>query len=186
MIGRFQFLIVIILSSFLVNMAIATNNNYILGIRRSENDKTFDDESITVQQAIIELVNERMNDIYNIIIENQSTYVLENGAIDKKLNELNSTLPLSENTKFQFINVNRPNATFNPSPDSPIEYIPLKSNLVSYVSPVLNYYTIKAYLSDEIVEKVEQLPNVISCKKSAKLGRPERPVIRPSTGKKNN
>ncbi|OUM61199.1 hypothetical protein PIROE2DRAFT_62659 [Piromyces sp. E2] len=161
-------------------MTIAENNYYIIGIRRSENDKNFDKESPTVKEAIVELVNERMNNIYDIINNNKDTFIQENGELDEKLNELNTTLPIPENAKFNFINNNRPEANINPSPDSPVEYIPLNSKLVSHICPILNYYAIRAYLSDAIVEQVKQLPNIISCEKSIKMERP-RKLVKPNT-----
>jgi len=45
-----------------------------------------------------------------------------------------------------------------------VEYTPMKSELVKSICPVLNYYVIRAYLSDEVVKIIKGLPNVISCK----------------------
>jgi len=69
------------------------NAYYIVSIRRNETDKSYDNETGRVQAAIDELVNERMNDIYNIIRNNQDTYILEDGIIDEKLDEF-ETIPV--------------------------------------------------------------------------------------------
>jgi len=47
-----------------------------------------------------------------------------------------------------------------------IEYIPIESSLVIHICPVLNYYVVIAYLSDDVVDEIRKLPNVISCTKS--------------------
>eukprot|EP00833_Pecoramyces_ruminatium_P006383 jgi/Orpsp1_1/1180415/evm.model.c7180000073349.1 len=52
------------------------------------------------------------------------------------------------------------------SGNSTIEYIPFESILVKHVCPVLNYYAISAYLSEEAAEIVCKLSNVVNCEKS--------------------
>ncbi|ORX52545.1 hypothetical protein BCR36DRAFT_582492 [Piromyces finnis] len=143
-------------------MVHARNSFYIIGIKRSEQDKDFDQETYDVQQSIVELVNDRMNTIYDIISKNVVSY----GEKDAIIKELYETLPLPKDSKFLFINNNRPKSNFKPNPNSRINYISINSKLVKYVCPVLNYYTIKAYLSDTIVKQVEQLPNIIYCEES--------------------
>ena len=60
------FLIVILLN-FIISIN-AINTNYIVAIRRKKSDKKYDHESLEVQRKIDELVNDRMNDIYEIIL----------------------------------------------------------------------------------------------------------------------
>jgi len=103
------FLIFLIFNYF-INVY-AENNCYICAVIRKEKDKYYDDESEKVQTKIDVLVNERMNDIYYIIKENKHTYILENGKMDKKLKELESSTnekrhlenkKLNEYIKFNF------------------------------------------------------------------------------------
>ena len=177
----------------------AENNYYIVSIRRSENDKEYDKESEEIQNAIDNLVNDRMNDIYEIIIDNADTYILENGEKDEKLNELeNISLKkrnnINKNINYIFNNTNRPKSNnyklnfnsksnnykrnFNStefeienglSNNDDEEYIYIDSNLINHICPVANYYAINVYLSDDIVEEVMKLPNVIDCEKSVEM-----------------
>jgi len=150
----------------------ASNNDYVISIRRSKEDADYDEASKIIQYEIDELINDRMNDIYDIISDNENTYVLEDGKIDEKLNELYSPKLKKRNernTKFRFINRNRPQKSFNSnkrSLDPDNEEIEIESELVTHLCPTLNYYIVSAYLSDEIVEKVKKLPNVINIQKS--------------------
>eukprot|EP00833_Pecoramyces_ruminatium_P015252 jgi/Orpsp1_1/1189284/evm.model.d7180000070872.1 len=143
------------------------NNNYIVSIRRSVKDKEYDNADVEVQRAIDELVNDRMNDIYEIISKNVHTY----GKQDEKLNELKKVglmkRDLHQNLRFK--NKNRIQSYHNyikRSSNSTETEIEIESELVSHICPILNYYAIKAYLSDDIVEKVKKLPNVVRCEKS--------------------
>ncbi|ORX78349.1 subtilisin-like protein [Anaeromyces robustus] len=169
---------IIVFFNYFIN-TLAENSFYICSIRKSENDKVYDDESVKVQNEINELVNDRMNDIYNLIEDNKGTFILENGKLDEKLNEiesLNLRKRNDENKKLYFINPNRVDSndiniykrSFN-STDSDVEYIPVELNILHHISPILNYYTILVYLSDELVDQVQALPNVISCEKSFKI-----------------
>lgn len=181
------FLIVISLNYFITNV-LAENYYYIVSIRRNKNDKYYDKATILDQYAIDELVNDRMNDIYDLIFEYKWTYILKNGKDDEKLKEFKTSTLLRKRDgimnnkifKFRFINKNRQNTQFNKyrrslnetttttsssSNENEIEYIPFESELVSHVCPVLNYYVVRVYLSDEVAEKVKKLPNVIDCQK---------------------
>jgi len=182
-----------------ISNVLAGNHNYIISIERNEKDANYDEASQRIQEAIDELVNDRMNDIYNIISDHEETYVSENGQQDKKLKELEeiklrkrhnseeeekekeeeshhslgSGNPLPR--KFRFINRNRPrNGTLvtkrsEEALNEGEEEITLESELVSHISPVLNYYTVVAYLSDDIVDEVKKLPNVIAVERSRTL-----------------
>ncbi|ORX79575.1 subtilisin-like protein [Anaeromyces robustus] len=124
-----------------------------------------------------------MNDIYDIISENQDTYVQKDNKQDELLNELKTTSQLKKrylnkdnkyNKKYLFINRNRPQQnyhfkrSFNSTEgyDEIEKYIPIESKLVSLLCPVLNYYAIRVYLSEEIIKEIVKLPNVIHCEKS--------------------
>ncbi|KAG4107796.1 subtilisin-like protein [Neocallimastix lanati (nom. inval.)] len=162
---------IVVVFNYFIGMTLAENAYYIVGIKRNDEDNDYDKESIQVQQAIDELVNERMNDIYTIINDNRDTYLLENGEMDEFVNELESTDLIKRHVSndhghkmFLFINHKRSlNYSLNKRSD---EMIPFKSNVVSHICPIRNYYTVSAYLSNTIVDKVSQLPNVIFVKKS--------------------
>jgi len=170
---RFNFILsTIALLSCLTSTVFADNHYYIIKIKRNGNDASYDEATESVKNAIDELVNERMNDIYNIIDENQETYRLGNGQIDEKLNELESNTLIKRNEGhkvYKFINKNRLERNGINVTKRNDEYIPIESTLVSHVAPVLNYYIIKAYLSDDLVDKVRQLDNVESVGKSSNL-----------------
>jgi len=169
----------VVVFNYLIEVTFAKNNYYIIGIRRDVNDKNYDDESTQIQQAINELVNERMNDIYNIIENNRDTYILENGEMDEKLDELDSIglikrsnpfkddheVDNSNTMKFIFIDNKR---NLHQQYKRSDNLIPFKSYLVDHICPIQNYYTVRAYLSEAIVPKVEVLPNVIFCGESVK------------------
>ncbi|ORX65762.1 hypothetical protein BCR32DRAFT_297667 [Anaeromyces robustus] len=157
----------ILINSF-INFTMAENNYYIISIRRDENDKSYDSETGSIQKAINELVNERMNDIYDIIQNNQETFKI-NGMEDEKLNELKNKEVISRNSsnkKFKFINHNRPETEENKISDENL--IPFDSKLVGFICPISNYYAVRAYLSKEIVEKVKELPNVLYIEENRK------------------
>ncbi|ORY22719.1 hypothetical protein LY90DRAFT_707046 [Neocallimastix californiae] len=159
-------------------MVCSENCNYIISIRRNESDNNYDDETEEIQSIINALVNDRMNEIYHIIYNNKDSYILKDGTMDKNLKELES-FPADEhingNKRFQFIDKNRSKNNSNIILKSNIEYIPIESKLINHICPILNYYTIRAYLSDSIVDKVKQLPNVIDCQKSQRIERPKIP-----------
>ncbi|ORY22718.1 subtilisin-like protein [Neocallimastix californiae] len=172
------------------------NAYYIVSIRRNETDKSYDNETGCVQSAIDELVNERMNDIYNIIRNNQDTYILKDGLIDEKLDEFEAIPVLvkkrddnveesDDETKiedeieepeklvFNFVNKNRPSRNVQSSNvNKNTNYVSIESKLISHICPISNYYAIKVYLSDDIIDKVKNLDNIISCRKSSKLEKP--------------
>ncbi|ORX79667.1 hypothetical protein BCR32DRAFT_328040 [Anaeromyces robustus] len=173
-------LIIVILFNYFIDVVYSENAHYIVSILRKESDITFDDESQEVQLQIEKLVNDRMNDIYDVIEDNKESYTLENGEQDQKLEEL-ETNPLRKRgdkpTQYLFINprkknnhlkrsIELSNSNYFNSTDSNIEYIPIKSKLVNHICPIKNYYAINVYLSDETAEIVCHLPNVINCEKS--------------------
>ncbi|ORX81488.1 hypothetical protein BCR32DRAFT_327302 [Anaeromyces robustus] len=169
----FLFIAIIILTNFCISVY-SENAYYIIGIQRKKLDKNFDYEN----HEIDELVNDRMNDIYDVIQENKESYSLENGEMDQKLDELNSSTLKKRNNKnkrFLFINKIRPNNSFykrslnnteDYNLDDLYEYIPFESQLISHICPISNYYTVVAYLSDEALEAVRTLDNVLYCEKS--------------------
>eukprot|EP00833_Pecoramyces_ruminatium_P001180 jgi/Orpsp1_1/1175212/evm.model.c7180000053020.1 len=219
---KYYLIIIIIFNYFFLNV-LAENKYYLISIKRNPNDKEYDKAGQKVQDAIDELVNDRMNDVYDIIEENKETFKTKNGKYDEKLEELTIYSKLRKrdeeesdgkrNFKFSFINTNRlkknnknnkinnnnnnnnsnnnnkiktnnkknnknnnkynknnnkynknnNNASINSINEHDIEYIPIKSELVKHICPVLNYYVIMAYLSESIVSKIKALPNVIDC-----------------------
>ncbi|KAL6632130.1 hypothetical protein U3516DRAFT_837395 [Neocallimastix sp. 'constans'] len=160
---------------FNIILIYAENENYIVAIRRSKNDKKYDYESPEIQKKIDELVNDKMNDIYEIIDDNKETYILENGQMDEKLKELDNSVVVrkrsNKNHKFIFTDGNRKyrnkrSLELNQlSNNSTEEYIPIESVLVNHLCPISNYYTINVYLSEETQKIVCKLDNVIYCEK---------------------
>ncbi len=86
----------------------AENANYIIAIRREKSDKNYIHETKNVQEKIDQLVNDRMNDIYEIIEEKKDTFFSDNNENNKNLNELNNSIQLkkrsNKKSKFYFIN----------------------------------------------------------------------------------
>jgi len=172
------FLIIVAFNCF-INVY-AENSYYVCAVLRKEKDDYYDEETEKVQNKIDKLVNERMNDIYTIIKENKHTYTLKNGKMDKKLEELESSSNEKRslgNKKFLFVNEKRSTNQFRSqnlykrsvSSSDDDDLIPLNSELVGHVCPIKNYYAIRVYLSDAIIEKVESLPNIKYCEKSFEL-----------------
>ena len=176
--NRFSLIFLIVVTfNYFVNV-IAENSYYICAVIRKEKDDYYDDATEKVQTKIDKLVNERMNDIYTIIKENKHTYVLDNGKMDKKLNELESTNEKRDlgSKKLLFVNEKRSLNQFRSqslykrsSSNDDDDLIPHNSKLVSHICPIKNYYAIRVYLSDAILEKVESLPNIKYCEKSIEL-----------------
>jgi len=162
----------ILLSSNFIALIHSENSYYLVAILRKKTDKNYDDESQRVQNKIDELVNERMNDIYNVIEEKRDSYILENGELDSKLEELDS-LPLekrnNQRKKFLFANKSLRKRSLSNADNSTLEYIPFESELVNHVAPILNYYSISAYLSEETSKIVCNMDNVLYCEKSKAL-----------------
>ncbi|ORX75607.1 subtilisin-like protein [Anaeromyces robustus] len=157
----------------LFNIINAKNDYYVVSIQRNKDDDNYDSNK-KIQPVIDNLVNDRLNDIYNIIKENKDSYI-ENGKMDEKLKELDSpeiNKRFVDNTvkrKFFFINRNRrQNNIFKRSNNSTEEFIPVASKLVGPLCPIFNYYIVGAYLSDTTLEKVQKLSNVIRCEKNGK------------------
>jgi len=179
---HFFLFIIIILLNYCISIY-TKNAYYIVAIIREETDQNYYDESKEIQYKIDKLVNDRMNDIYDIIIDNKESYLLQNGEMDKKLDELNEipSEKLNDKTKqFLFINKNKsnnnskdylnnnPNPYFN-SNNTTIEYIPFQSNLIRHVCPINNYYAISVYLSELTLKKIHKLENIHYYEESLKL-----------------
>jgi len=168
----FLFIKVVIFNYF-INKVIAENSYYIVAIQRNEADKNYYNASEQIQNAIDELVNDRMNDMYDIIDENKETFISENGEMDEKLEELKSFELTKRNIhqkkrKLRFINNNDLlKNKFNKSYDtnSTDDSIPFESVIVSHLCPIYNYFTVKVYLSEKIVHKIEKLKNVLYVEK---------------------
>ncbi|KAG4084374.1 hypothetical protein H8356DRAFT_1436230 [Neocallimastix lanati (nom. inval.)] len=139
------------------------NDYYIISILRKKSDINYNDVSHKIQNIINKLVNDKMNNIYDIIDDDKYIIVFENGRLYKKLEELEA------NSLRKFINKNRPQKLLKRSTTSTIDYIPIESNLVNHICPVLNYYTVKVYLLKEVVKKVKKLKIFIRVMKSLKL-----------------
>eukprot|EP00833_Pecoramyces_ruminatium_P017663 jgi/Orpsp1_1/1191695/evm.model.d7180000087890.1 len=165
------FTIVIIFNYFI--SVYSKNSNFIITIQRKKSDKNYDDKSLEEQLKTDEFVNDKMNDVYDVIIENKDTY-----GNDKKLEELNS-LPKRKrdnnqrNVVLVFKNRTRPNKNLQKrsleitnSGNVTVEYIPYESDLIKHVCPVLNTYAISAYLSEEVAKIVCKMDNIIDCVKS--------------------
>jgi len=158
-------------------VVLAKNHYYIISIRRNESDIEYDKSTKNIQYAIDNFVNDRMNDIYNIIYENENTYTLDNGKKDSKLEEL-KLYKLEKRSNYRkrliFKDRNRvkdykTNGNKRSVDTNEVEEIEIESDLVSPICPILNYYAVRAYLSDNIVDIVKQIPNVIAVERSKKL-----------------
>lgn len=177
-----KFLLITII--FILNYCIGVfseNAYYIVGILRNDSDDNYDEADQNIKNEIDKLVNDRMNDIYEVIENNKDSYILDNGEMDKKLEELNSSQLKKRNNRNQrllfkndirptdrFINNNNSKRSFSSvSENDNIEYISFESNLVSHICPIFNYYTINAYLSDFTSNIVCIFNNVIYCKKAS-------------------
>jgi len=186
----FYFVIVVMFNYFIFKVS-AENDFYMITLRRNSSDGEYYKESETFQNQIDELVNDRMNDVYDIITDNKEIYVNEEGKPDKNLEEIERTFKLRKRYdneiskpkkyKFKFINEikskkkktnksnkskNRKTKTKIDNNEKNIEYITYHSNLVKHICPIKNYYIIVAYLSDIIIDKIKLLPNVINIKKT--------------------
>lgn len=109
------YLIIVVFFNYFICNVFAENNYYIVSIRKSPNAHEYDKAPEQEQNSLDELVNDRMNDIHEIIIDNNKTYVLENGKLDEKVeNELAMTSQLKkrsfnetmENKKYKYIFMN--------------------------------------------------------------------------------
>ncbi|ORX86667.1 subtilisin-like protein [Anaeromyces robustus] len=172
--------IVVIFNYFIINV-LAKNEYYLISIKGKSIE--YDKASKKDKNEINELVNDRMNDIYDVIIDNQGAY----GKNEEKIEEINEISKLrkrGEKTKLKFINHNRKEQEFdnditdntNDNNDKLLksrgmeeDLIPFDSELVIHVCPVADYYVVIAYIPESLVEEIKSLPNVISCRKSGKL-----------------
>jgi len=174
MFTRTLLILIIVIFNF-IEIVHSENSYYIVSVRRSQDDESYDEASSNIQQAIDELVNDRMNDIYDIIEENKDSYITPEGLVDQRLKELESHTLQKRNkrrVKFRFINRNRPESEKRfkkRAYENSIQYIPFESKLVYHICPISNYYAIRVYLSDVTAKKVEQLENVIRCTKDIQL-----------------
>ncbi|ORX83278.1 subtilisin-like protein [Anaeromyces robustus] len=177
--NHFLLFATIILLNFCVGV-FSQNDYYVVAILRKDTDNNYDDESKTIQDKIDQLVNDRMNDIYDVIEDNKDSYILKNGEMDEKLDELDSVQNRKRDNrtrKFLFINRARPNTTFHKrslenevnSGNSTVEYIPFESDLVSHVCPISNYYAITVYLNKKTLDIVSDLDNILYIEKSSTL-----------------
>lgn len=127
------------------------------------------DSESTDKQALLELVNDRMNEIYDIIYKNREIYRdYCNNDIDE---ELDTAYP--EGTKFLFVDELKQGT--NTSYD---DFIPLKSSLIKVgdyltreedgcsATASSGCHTIYAYLTENMVEGVKKLPNIVKMEKS--------------------
>jgi len=64
------------------------NDYYIISILRKKSDINYNDVSHKIQNIINKLVNDKMNNIYDIIDDDKYIIVFENGRLYKKLEEL--------------------------------------------------------------------------------------------------
>jgi len=165
---NYLFLSLVVIFNYFVINVLAKNEYYLISIKGDSNEE-YDKASKKIQRKIDSLVNDRMNDIYDVIAENREAY-----KDDKKIEEVAVTSQLrkrsDKQTKIQFINKNRPQKTgmsLNAADD--VELIPFESKLVVHIAPVSNYYVVIAYLPESLVKEVKKMPNVISVNKSHKL-----------------
>jgi len=176
--NNYFFSLIVLVFLNCVSFVHSENSYYIVAILRNKSDKYYNEESQTVRNKIDELVNDRMNDIYDVIEEKKETYALENGELDEKLDELESLPKEKRNEqrkKFLFLNKQdngfyKRSLELNKSDNSTSsEYIPFESNLVMHITDVLNYKLVSAYLSEETAKTVCNMKNVLYCKKNEKL-----------------
>jgi len=176
--NNYFFSLIVLIFLNCVSFVHSENSYYIVAILRNKSDKYYYKESQTVRNKIDELVNDRMNDIYDVIEKMKETYALENGELDEKLDELESLPKEKRNEqrkKFLFLNkqdngLYKRSLELNKSDNSTSsDYIPFESNLVMHITDVLNYKLVNAYLSDETAKTVCNMKNVLYCKKNEKL-----------------
>ncbi|OUM58542.1 carbohydrate-binding module family 1 protein, partial [Piromyces sp. E2] len=117
------------------------------------------DGESTDKPSLLKIVNERMNDIYEIIYNHKDKYrYFSNDAIDR---ELDTTYP--EGKKFLFVDELSQDSTFS-------DFIPMNSSLIklgNYLSGEENgcstssgCHTIYAYLTKDMVVEVKKLSNI--------------------------
>jgi len=186
----FFFVIVVIFNYCILN-TLAKNNFFIITIQRDVKDKKYYDYNFYDQSEFTEFVNDRMNEIYDIIVENKDTYNTKNETVDVNLGEIDNTNNLrkrhegDEIVKFDFFS-NRKNSLSkrsfghryypHPIPSSnstsfnyktkhgknKIRYIPIDSTLVKPICPILNSYAVNVYLSSSMVNEIKnRVPNII-------------------------
>jgi len=129
------------------------------------------DGKSTDKQALLELVNDRMNEIYDIIYKNGEIY---RDYCNNDINEeLDTTYP--EGTKFLFLDELKQGTT-----TSYDDLIPLKSSLIKVgnyltheedgcsatASVSSGCHTIYAYLTSDMVEEVKKIPNIVKIEES--------------------
>ncbi|ORX79051.1 subtilisin-like protein [Anaeromyces robustus] len=178
----FAFMVVVLFNYFI--NALADNDHYIITLKTKINLKDYDDDQ-NVKDAVDVFVNDKLNDMYDIIEENKDTYTLENGQMDERLEELDSVVMNKRHhrsTKLLFVNqVNPQNITAIQNlqnlqkrsdnsteilDDKIEEYIPVESKLVSPICPLDSGYAVVIYASDEVIKKVKKLSDIKRCNKS--------------------
>eukprot|EP00833_Pecoramyces_ruminatium_P007544 jgi/Orpsp1_1/1181576/evm.model.c7180000077768.1 len=188
---NYIFLLIVVIFNYFVIDVLGKNDYYLVSIKGKTNVE-YDKATKEVQKKIDVVVNDSMNDIYDVISDNTDAY----GKKDKKIEEITEASKLrkrKQHSKLQFINRNRPqdlpkevleqiakeeenakeeqaneDSKLNKREDE-IELIPFESKLVIHVCPVADYYVIIAYLPETLVKEIESLPNIISVNKAGKL-----------------
>ena len=111
------FLVIVVIFNYCILNTLAKNNFFIITIQRDVKDKKYYDYNFFDQSKFTEFVNDRMNDIYDIIAENKDTYNTNNETVDVNLGEIDNTYHLrkrndgtqDEIVKFDFFS-NRKNS----------------------------------------------------------------------------
>ncbi|ORX80846.1 subtilisin-like protein [Anaeromyces robustus] len=134
-------LIVVIFNCF-ININ-AENHYYICGIIRKNSDKKYDDASEDVQVAIDNLI---------LFIENKKI------LFKNKKRSIYTSRPQN--------NIYKRSYNLIEEVENDDQFILFESELVDHICPIKNYYAVRVYLSDDIVDKVVSLPNVKYCEKS--------------------
>ncbi|ORX70396.1 subtilisin-like protein [Anaeromyces robustus] len=94
--------------------------------------------------------------------------------IESNIETDTKTKTKTKDIKFRFVNRNRPskNSSSGHKLNPNEKYISLESKLVNHLCPIGNYYAVRAYLSDEVMEEVKKLPNIIACDKTTEFKKP--------------
>jgi len=172
----FLLLKVVVIFNYFIFKALAENDYYVISLERKPNDIEFKKANSKIKNEIYEMVNDNMNDIYEIIDNYKNSYKTGSGELDEKLKELEITSKLRKrselesNKKFKFINnnffKNNIEQSINDRNSKNNDYILFESDLVKHAFPILNTYVIYAYLNEEVAKIVEKLPNVAYCEKN--------------------
>jgi len=173
----FLFLLIALLNY--ITLIYAENDYYIVAIGKKGNDTIYNDKTPELQLKFDIFVNDKMNDIYEVIEKHKNSYILQNGKMDEKLEELNNSVQLRKRSnkrkhKFLFTNKIRKNnhkklkKHFSELKDTEIEYIQYSSKLVNHICPIKNYYAIRVLLSKETKEIICTPEYALYCEKDKK------------------